>query len=248
MLSLVIPAYRQQKTIAKELRTLRNSLEEIGIPFEIIVIVDGRVDKTYENARKLSSTKIRVFGYEKNRGKGHAVKYGVEKTKGDVVGFIDAGMDIDPAGIQMLLNHMLWYDADVIVGSKLHPVSQVKYPFYRKILSWGYRNFTHFLFGFKVRDTQVGLKVFKSKVAKDVFPRLLVKRFAFDVEMLALAHALGYKRIYEAPIKLNFRGMSTIASSNLWKTVGLMLLDTFAIYYRIRILKYYRKSNKKNWL
>lgn len=248
LLSLVIPAYRQEKTIKKNIDSLINILLDLPYEYEIIVVVDGLLDETYEKASRYKNTHVKVFGYPQNLGKGYAIRYGMLRAKGDVVGFIDAGMDIDPTGISMLLNHMIWYDADIIVGSKLHPVSQVNYPLSRKILSWGYRTFTHILFGFKVRDTQAGIKFFKRKVIGDVFPRLLVKQFAFDVEILALAYALGYIRIYEAPIRLNFNGASSITSSNLWNTILLMLRDTLAIYYRITILKYYKKSNKKNWI
>lgn len=248
LLSLVVPAYRQEKTIKKNIDSLINILLDLPYEYEIIVVVDGLLDETYEKVLRYKNTRVKVFGYPQNLGKGYAIKYGMLRAKGDVVGFIDAGMDIDPTGISMLLNHMIWYDADIIVGSKLHPVSQVNYPLSRKILSWGYRTFTHILFGFKVRDTQAGIKFFKRKVIGDVFPRLLVKQFAFDVEILALAYALGYIRIYEAPIRLNFNGASSITSSNLWNTILLMLRDTLAIYYRITILKYYKKSNKKNWI
>lgn len=247
-LSLVVPAYKQERTIAEDVRNLRDILEPLDIDYEIIIVVDGVLDKTYERAKSIRSHRIKVYKYNDNEGKGFAVKFGMLKARGDVVGFIDSGMDIDPNGISMLLNHMVWYDADIIVGSKLHPVSQVNYPFSRKFLSWSYRTFTRLLFGFRVKDTQAGIKLFKKKVSEDVFPRLLVKKFAFDVEILALAYALGYKRIYEAPIKLNFRGTSSITSTSLWGIIWLMLVDTLAIYYRVRIIKYYRKSNKKNWL
>lgn len=247
-LSLVVPAYRQERTIAEDIRNLKNVLENLNIDYEIIVVVDGELDRTYEKVKSVRSSKVRVYKYKKNQGKGFAVKFGMLKARGDIVGFIDSGMDIDPNGISMLLNHMVWYDADIIVGSKLHPVSQVQYPFSRKFLSWSYRTFTRILFGFRIRDTQAGLKIFKKKVSDDVFPRLLVKKFAFDVEILALAYALGYRRIYEAPIKLDFKGSNSITSTNLWGTILLMLLDTLAIYYRVKIIKYYRKSNKKNWV
>lgn len=247
-LSLVVPAYKQERTITEDVRNLRNILERLHVNYEIIIVVDGMLDKTYEKIKNLRSKKIKVYTYKNNQGKGYAVKLGMSKATGDVGGYIDAGMDIDPNGISMLLSHMIWYDADVIVGSKLHPVSKVNYPFARRVMSWGYRTFTRILFGFSVRDTQAGIKLFKKKVYKDVFPRLIVKKFAFDVEMLALAYALGYKRIYEAPIKLNFRGAGSITSKTLWSIILLMLLDTIAIYYRVRIVKYYRKSNKKNWI
>ncbi len=246
LLSLIVPAYRQQRTITKNIKSLEKTLTNLSIPFEIIIVVDGKVDKTFENASKLKGEYIKVYGYQENKGKGYAIKYGVEKAKGDVIGFIDAGMDIDPTGISMLLSHMIWYDADIIVGSKLHPVSRVNYPLWRKIISWGYRTLTKILFGFKIRDTQVGLKFFKAKVAKDVFPLLLVKRFAFDVEILAAAYSIGYTNIYEAPVKLNFKASNTsLKSNNLWKSIYLMLQDTMAIFYRVKIKNYYKKTKAK---
>ncbi len=246
-LSLVVPAYKQEKTIIKDIKTLDSVLSSLNADYEIIVVVDGFLDKTFDKLIGIKNSNIKVFGYEKNRGKGYAIKYGVNKAKGNIIGFIDAGMDIDPTGISMLLNHMIWYDADVIVGSKLHPVSKVNYPFERRVLSWGYRTFTHLLFGFSILDTQAGIKFFKRKVILDVSPRLLITQFAFDIEILALAYALGYKRIYEAPIKLSFKGGSSITSTNLWKIIGKMLLDTLVVFYRVRLIKFYRKKNKKNW-
>lgn len=244
-ISIVIPAYKQEKTIVRDVKKIDDVLRALKYQYEIIVVVDGNLDRTYDNIRKYKLPRLKVYQFDQNQGKGYAVRYGALKASGNIIGFIDAGLDIDPTGLSMLLNHMLWYDADIIVGSKMHPVSQVDYPAYRKVLSWGYRTFTRLLFGFKVRDTQAGIKFYKSKVVKDVFPRLLVKNFAFDVEILALAYALGYKRIYEAPIKLKFKGVSSITSKSMWNIVFRMLLDTLAVFYRIRVLKYYRKNNKK---
>ncbi len=243
LFSLVIPTYNQEKTIVKDVKTLEKVLAGLQIPFEIIVVVDGFVDSSYQKLQKIKNKNIKIFGYEKNHGKGYAVKYGMLKAKGDIVGFIDAGMDIDPVGISMLLNHMSWYDADIIVGSKLHPVSQIEYPYFRKVLSWGYRSITRTLFGLTVKDTQVGIKLYRKEVVKKVFPKLLVKQFAFDVETLAVAHSLGYKRIYDAPVKLKFNGQSSISNKKYWKVVWNMLWDTSAVFYRVRIKKYYQKLN-----
>ena len=247
-LSLVVPTYNQETTILDDIRKLDKVLSNLHLEYEIIVVVDGFVDLAYNKLIKINNKKIKVFGYDKNHGKGYAVRYGMTKAKGEVMGFIDAGMDIDPTGISMLLSHMVWYDADIILGSKLHPVSQVDYPLIRKILSWGYRTFTHLLFGFKIRDTQVGLKLFKKDVVKKVFPRLLVKKFAFDIELLAVSYSLGFKRIFEAPIKLDFKGQSSITSRNVQRVIFWMLWDTIAVFYRLKILHYYDYKNRKKWL
>jgi hypothetical protein len=151
-------------------------------------------------------------------------------------------MDLDPSEISVALDLMERNKADIIVGSKLHPESKVNYPFARKILSWGYRSLTHILFGFNVRDTQVGFKFFRKKAAKDVFSRILVKRFAFDIEVLAVAYKLGYKKIYEVPIKLDFSEASSVTSKNFWEIILHMLWDTIAVFYRLKILHYYDRG------
>lgn len=242
LLSLVVPAYRQEKTIIKDLKNLDKVLSGLSFKHEIILVVDGFLDDTFKRARAIKSDNIHVFGYEKNKGKGSAIKFGVEKAKGDIIGFIDSGMDLDPTEISIMLDIMEWNSADIVIGSKLHPESKVNYPNARKVLSWGYRTLTHLLFGFKVRDTQVGLKFFTKKAAKDVFPKIIVKRFAFDIEVLAVAYKLGYTKIFEAPIKLNFRGVSSVTSSNFWNVIFWMLWDTAAVFYRLRVLRFYNKK------
>jgi len=247
LLSVIVPAYKQEKTIKKDLQRIEKVLKQIRYDYEIICVVDGKVDKTFENAKKVKSKKIKVVGYEKNKGKGYAVRYGMARTKGNLVAFIDAGMDLDPNGLSMLLEHFEWYNADIIVGSKRHPVSKVDYPWQRRILSVGYQILVRILFGLNVRDTQVGMKFFRRKVLEDVLPRLLVKKFAFDIEMLAVTNRLGYSRIYEAPIRLEWKIDRSVLSGSLWKTLCGMLWDTAAVFYRLRILRYYDDSNKRKW-
>src|SRR3990167_1990861 len=249
LFSLVIPCFKQEKTIEKNIQQVEKVLKGLPLDYEIIAVVDGHLDKTAEILKKIKKTnkKLKLYENEINYGKGYSVKYGIQKSRGDIVGFIDSGLDIDPEGIAILLDYMKLHDADIVVGSKTHPDSEVNYPLYRKIISFGGRFITQFLFGFSVLDTQVGLKIFKRKVAKDVFPRLLVKKFAFDIEMLAVANVLGYKKIYEAPVRLNFE-FGNITYSSLIVVLLRTLWDTLAVFYRIRILKYYRKSNRRNWL
>lgn len=244
LLSVVVPAYKQEKTIVKNIKSIMSTLDTLGLRYEIILVVDGILDDTFKKASKLKSRKLRVMGYKKNYGKGHAIRYGMLHAKGEVIGFIDAGMDIHPTGMNMLLNHMVWYNADIIVGSKLHPASKVAYPRYRTILSWGYRSLTRILFGFKIRDTQVGLKFFKRKVVRKVLPKLLVKSYAFDIEILAVAHAYGYTRIFEAPVEINFK-QNGIRSKGLPRIIYLMIWDTFAVFYRLRLLQHYAINKKQ---
>lgn len=244
LISIIVPAYKQERNIEKDLLRIENVMNQLRYSYEIIVVVDGNIDKTLENARKIKSPQIIVTGYEMNHGKGFAIKYGMNRSRGNIIGFIDSGMEINPNGLSMLLEHFEWYNADIIVGSKRHPVSKVNYPISRKIISFFSQIFVHMLFGLTVRDTQVGIKFFKRKVIEDVMPRLLVKKFAFDIEILAVANHLGYKRIYEAPVELNLNFSESIVSQNLFKFLILTLIDTLAIFYRLKILRYYNRSKK----
>lgn len=246
-LSLIIPVFRQEKVITKSIKAILAELSLLAIPFEIIVVIDGRVDKSWEAAESVKSPYMKVVGYETNHGKGYAVRYGMAKSSGDIIGFMDADGDLKVRGFPMMLEHFNWYNADIIIGSKRHPVSKVRYPFTRKVLSFGYQMLVKLLFGLNIRDSQVGMKLYRRHVLADVLPRLLVKQFAFDIEILAVANHLGYKRIYEAPIELEFSGESSITSQNFWHIIGNMLWETAAIFYRLRLLHYYDNTNKRKW-
>lgn len=241
VLSVVIPAYKQAKTIARDVKRIQRVLVQIRYPYEIIVVVDGYGDGTYKQAKRLRSEQVKVTVYMKNQGKGHAVRLGMKRATGDYVAFIDSGMEIDPNGISMLLEHMEWYNADIIVGSKRHPASVVQYPFARKVLSIGYQLIVRMLFLVNVRDTQAGIKIFRKKALNKILPRLVVKRYAFDLEMLVVARHLGFVRMYEAPIKLKYSFSDLVHASTIKSIIGIFI-DTLAIFYRLYLLRYYDRN------
>lgn len=246
-LSVIVPAYKQSKTIKKDLENIDDTLSQ-GLKdydYEIICVVDGHDDDTFKQAKKVKSKKVKILGYDANRGKGYAVRFGMARSKGELVSFLDAGMDISPKGIMMLMAHMEWYNADIIVGSKRHPVSRVNYPLFRHVLSIGYHFISKLLFGLSLTDTQSGIKIFKRKVLEKILPRLLVKRYAMDIEMLAVANHLGFKRIYEAPIEVTFDKKN---SKIKWDTILRMSWDSMAVFYRLKILNYYSDGNRKKWI
>lgn len=248
LVSIVVPAYKKQRTIKRDIKNIYKVMSSTRYRFEIIVVVDGFLDKTFEKASELKLKNVKVVGYAKNHGKGFAVKYGMAKSKGDVVAFIDAGMDIDANGISMILEHMQWYKADIVVGSKRHPASKIDYPAFRKLYSFGYQLLVLALFWLKVKDTQTGLKVFRRNVLEDTMPRLLIKEFAFDIELLAVARHLGYTRIFEAPVEIYFEPDSKFDKFLfLDENIRRMLWDTLAVFYRMRILRYYDDKNKHIW-
>lgn len=252
LVSIIVPIYKQQKTIQQDLTNIDSAMKKTRWNYEIIGVIDGFVDDSFNQAKKVESNTIRIFGYEENKGKGYAVRYGMAKSTGEIVAFIDSGMDINPNGISLILEHMEWYDADIMVGSKRHSASRVTYPFIRKVFSFTYQTLIRILFDLRIRDTQVGLKIFKRSVLEKVLPRLLVKQFAFDIEMLAVANHLGFKNIYDAPVEINmdfttnssFSPLKLVFNKNIWA----MIHDTLSVFYRLKILKYYDDGSKRLWI
>ncbi|MGI6278831.1 MAG: glycosyltransferase [Patescibacteria group bacterium] len=247
LISVIVPVFNQEKTIKQDLARIDKAMDATRFNYEIIAVIDGKEkDASFGQAKELKLPNLKVVGYRENQGKGYAIRYGMARSRGDKIAFIDAGMDIDPNGISMILEHMEWYGADIIVGSKRHLASKVDYPLTREVMSRVYHRLVWLLFGLRVSDTQAGLKVFRRQVLKKVLPRMLVKKFAFDVELLAIAKFLGFEKIYEAPIKLNrerFEFSSTIA----WSTAFEMVWNTLAVFYRLKILHYYDNGNWRAW-
>ena len=233
---MILPAYNEEDCIKEVISETAKVLSEVTDKWEIIVVDDGSKDSTFAIAERISKSdkRIRVLSYGKNMGKGFALKYGFEHSRGDLVVFMDADLDLHPRQIKNFIEIMEKENADVVVGSKRHPESRINYPLRRRVLSDAYFLMVKLLFNLNVKDTQVGLKLFKREVLRDVMPRILVKRYAFDVEVLANAVRRGYK-IVEAPVELNFKFGSNVN----WKEIWRMFVDTLAIAYRMHVRRYY---------
>jgi glycosyltransferase involved in cell wall biosynthesis len=239
LFSLIIPLYNQANSIENDILELGKVLQTHKIPYEIIIVDDGSTDGTHKKTKTFKKNKkITIYRYKRNRGKGYAVKYGINRAKGVIVGFKDAGSDIDKESVINLLKIMNKNNADIVVGSKIHKNSKIKYPIARKIMSWGFRSMNKILFGFLVEDTQVGLKIFSRESVHKIFKKVKTHGYAFDVEVLAIASSLGYKKIYEAPVKVTLTNENSIASKNIFLVVSSMLWDTLIIFYKFKRGKY----------
>jgi len=238
MISIIIPAHNEAKNIVHSIDETATTLEDYGLEFEIIVIDDGSTDGTYEKASSLVNKyrTVRVVRCDKNMGKGYAIKYGFSFTQGGLILFLDADSDLPSSQINVFLDSMIRTKADIVIGSRRHALSRVNYPITRRILSIGYSLLVKILFNLSVSDTQVGIKLFRRQVLQQVFPKILVKRYAFDVETLANAIKLGYS-ITEVPVELNHNSSSNINPKAIWY----IFVDTIAIFYRMKILHYYEK-------
>jgi glycosyltransferase involved in cell wall biosynthesis len=236
-LSVIVPAYREGRRIHGNLTRLVNELDKLRVPYEVVVVSDGNTDATVSEASRVESPAVRVFHYPMNIGKGFALSCGVDQSVGNLVTFIDADMELDPANIAGFIDIMRSSGYDAVIGSKRHPESRVAYPKFRRVQSAIYQLFVRLLFNLNVRDTQTGLKLFRRQVLRDVVPLLAIKRFAFDLELLVVARQLGYRNVCEAPISLEYQFESTVNLRSAWN----VLWDTAAIFYRLRILRYYQR-------
>jgi hypothetical protein len=241
-LSVVVPVYNGGERIVENVGVIRRAAtmglrpEEV----EVVVVSDGSLDGTAERLLAArSDVDMRVIHYDRNLGKGYAVKLGVLAAQGEWVALVDADLDLDPSAIPGFLKAARAEGLDLVIGSKRHPDSVVDYPRSRRLMSWGYQQLNRCLFGLDVADTQVGMKVLSRAVVNDVVPLLVVKRFAFDLELLVVANAVGRGRVRELPVRLEYRFSGSGVGS---RAVARALIDTAAVFYRLRVLRTYQRK------
>jgi glycosyltransferase involved in cell wall biosynthesis len=234
-LSFVIPAYNEEIFIEDMLGALDAAVKSEKLPYEIVVVDDGSKDETFNKAMKYAKRNghVKVIRYKKNAGKGHAVKTGFLETTGEIVVFTDGDMEIDLNSISKYVEALR--DGDIAIATKWHRDSIVTMPMTRKILSHSFNVLVRILTGANLRDTQVGFKVMKRSAVDNIFPKLAVKRYAFDVELLAVAHLYGLK-VVEMPVKMKLD--SSFDTKEVWH----MFVDLLGIAYRLRVIHWYRNQ------
>lgn len=236
-ISVIMPAYNEANIIEKNIYETIRTFQSFDVDFEIIIIDDGSTDQTWLKIKELEkkNPNIKAVRNMENYGKGRALKKGFRFANGEYVVFLDSDIDLHPAQLETFFDIMKLDNADIVIGSKRHPNSVLNYPLQRKILSNIYFFFIKLLFGLPVKDTQTGLKLFKYDVLKDIFPKIIIKSFAYDLEVLVYAHRLGYK-IAEAPVVIDSkRKFSRIGMGGILKTG----VDTILVFYRMFIAKSY---------
>jgi len=236
-LTVVVPYYNPGKLLVPTIERLLSVLDASGATYEVIAVSDGSTDGSDRELDESLPGRPQLTNVvlAQNQGKGAALRVGLAKGHGRYLGFIDADGDLDPILLDSFQTMVGLYSPDIILGSKRHPLSEVEYPFLRRVYSWGYQQVVRIGFRLNIRDTQTGIKLIRRDVLSAVLPRMVEKRFAFDLELFVIARRLGYKRFLEAPIRLRHQFTSTVS----WRSVYRSLLDTMAIWYRLRILHFY---------
>lgn len=204
MISIVIAAYNEEKRIGRSLRAIREYLISRNIPSEIIVVDDGSRDRTTDIVNGMAGEfpNLRVIRYEKNRGKGFALRTGVLATRGDLVLVSDADLSTPIEDLASLQRLIVSNECQVAIGSRALALSNIiqKQPWWRQGMGKIFNRVVRFVIMDDFCDTQCGFKLFTGQAARRLFGEARIDRFAYDVEILALAKKLGYG-IVEVPIR-----------------------------------------------
>lgn len=200
-LSIIIPVFNEERTIARILRKVNNV--DYGLPFEVLVINDGSTDGTRNVLMKMKNEfkNLRIISYERNRGKGYAVRKGMGNADGDILVIQDADLEYNPEQIPKLIRPILEGECKVVYGSRFlgecRNMSRMQI-FANKFLTF----MTNLLFFSSITDMETCYKVFHKDVLRRI--ELNSNRFEIEPEITAKILKAGF-RIKEIPIEYSAR-------------------------------------------
>jgi dolichyl-phosphate beta-glucosyltransferase len=194
-LSVVVPAYNEERNIVRTANALNRYLRAKGVAYEIIIVDDGSQDATAREVLSLldSGIPLTLLRNDRNRGKGFTVRRGMLAAEGEYLFFMDADLSYPVEDLDLLLD-ALDSGYDLCIGSRELPGSRMEArpPLYRHLAGRAYSLLVQLFVVRGIADTQCGFKGFRRRAARDLFSRLTLDDFAFDVELLFLARKLGY--------------------------------------------------------
>ena len=232
-LSIIVPAYNEQERLAATLAKIVSYIDAASLDAEIIVVDDGSKDRTVDLAEKaLSGRRGRVVRSGENRGKGYAVRRGVFEAKGRFVLLTDADLSTPIEEHAKLAGQIRDRDLDVAIGSRALPDSdvQVRQSWLRQTMGRSFNLLIRAMTGLSFRDTQCGFKLMDRERVRPLFEKMVVDRFAFDVELLFLCQRFGLSVVDVPVIWRNAAGSKV---SLLGDPIN-MLIDVLRVRWRFR--------------
>lgn len=237
-LSIIIPAYNEEKRLLPTLVKICVYLSNQGFPYEIIVVDDGSTDNTLQMVRNFAclDKHVIVLANEQNSGKGYSVKKGMLSAKGEYIFFTDADLSTPIEEIEKCLPYLA-NGYDVVIGSRSMPESDitVHQPWYREKMGKIFNFMVNMALVKGIIDTQCGFKGFKKEVVKTVFNRCCIDGFSFDVEALYLSRKFNFK-IKEIPIRWENSALSKVNpirhSLQMFRDLFKIKIKDFKGYYR----------------
>ena len=229
-LCVIMPAYNEGIHIKDNLLKASKIISGFVHNYRIIAVDDGSSDNTLSEiiSASESDSKISYISYNPNQGKGKAITSGISYANSDYIAFLDSDLELNPMMLKSFLKAMKEKKADIVIGSKMHKDSKLEYPLKRRIMSFGYYVILKIMFRLDIKDTQTGIKLFKSQVIKSLTENMLTDGYAFDIEILAKANKAGCK-IIEMPVELKFKRERKEKSRISFKTSKKVFLDTLKI-------------------
>ena len=203
MMTVIIPMYNEEGIIQDTARTLSEYMENNFEKYEVIFFDDGSKDNCAEMVKNMNLKNVRVLGYERNQGKGCAIRHAMLAAEGDIVMFTDADLAYGTDVIKRTYDIMCAEkDVKVLLGSRnISKDGYDGYTWIRKVMSKIYIKVLGIIGGFKLSDSQCGCKAFRGEAAKEIFKRCEINGFSFDFEVILWAQKLGMK-IKEMPVKI----------------------------------------------
>lgn len=203
LITVVIPAYNEEKRIIPTLKSIVLYFSKKLIAHEIIVVDDGSTDATVKAVCSLKSvySQISVLSLEKNSGKGKAVRQGMLKAKGDFILFMDADSSTAIEEFEKMIP-IIRQNKDIVIGTRKIEGAQIieHQPFLREFFGRGFTWFSNIITQAHVSDFTCGFKCFSQKAAKEIFRKARIDDWSFDAEILFLAKKMGYE-IIEIPVR-----------------------------------------------
>jgi glycosyltransferase involved in cell wall biosynthesis len=206
-LSIVIPAYNEERRIGRTLEGTFDYLDAQNYDSEVIVVNDGSSDRTARKVKELESRaagRLRLIENPGNRGKGYSVRNGMLQARGEILLFYDADLATPTSEIVKVIEPIAENRYDLVFGSRALDRSLIgsHQSFLRESVGRA-GNLVQYLFtGLKYKDTQCGFKAFRRETARSVFPLQRIDGFGFDPEILFIAEKQGW-RLLETPVRWN---------------------------------------------
>ena len=225
MLSIVIPAYNEEKRLPEALNRMLSYLKKRKLKNEIIIVADKSKDNTLGIVKNYSKKykNIRYMYNPKKQGKGYAIKKGVLASKGSLVLFTDADTSTPITELDNFMPQIKGYD--IVIGSREHKDSIVKNKLISRVILGNLGNILlRLLLIRKIKDTQCGFKLFKGNIARKLFSLSRIKGFGFDFEIIFLAQKNRY-RIKEMPVNWTYCGGTKVT----WQSHFVTLKELFEI-------------------
>jgi len=231
-ISIVLPVYNCYIAFVKGISGLKKNLADLNLKYELIVVNDGSEINFEEINEEALAQNCKLIAYRKNKGKGYAVKKGVEAASGKIIMYMDGDLPFDPVIVQNTANIFFTANVDIVIGDRTNKSSLIKSGTnFRKLGSNVVSKFANFFLIKNIPDTQCGFKAFKSEVAKKIFSKQTINGYSFDIEILFLAQQNNYK-ISSVPVIVNKQVGSNVKL--IWHGLQ-MILNIIKIKFRQKL-------------